>query len=121
MHSISLGYSTSIDDKSFFRLLEPNPNNEQNRSDVELHFQCDYIRPGCFECYSREDYKSAWSEGLIRKLLPFELPEEVFRGVDIDATRIVFYIESGCDFFARPHHDLKFISRMEIEGYLYES
>ena len=120
MHSIHLGYSNSIDDQEFFKLLDPNPRNEQNKSDIELHFNCNYIRPGCFECYSRNDYKATWSEDLIRNMLPFEIPGEIFKEIDFSAIKILFFIESECNFSTKPHQDLKFISRIEIEKYLYE-
>lgn len=120
MHPIHLGCSTSIGGQEFFKLLDPNPSNEQNKSDIELYFNCNYIRPGCFECYSKNDYKATWSEKLIRNMLPFELPEEIFEEVDFGAVEIFFFIESECDFLAKPHQDLKFVAKMEIEKYLYE-
>lgn len=120
MRSVYFGYSDSIDDQVFFRLLEPNPENELNKSDIELFFNCDYIRPGSFECYAQNDYKATWSEDLVRRMFPFELPADSFKGVDFGLTKIVFYIESGCNFFQKPHQDLKFIGRASLEKYSYE-
>jgi hypothetical protein len=120
MHTIHIGYSESIDDQKFFRLLDPNYCNEQNKSEIELYFDCNYIRPGCFECYSIKDYRDNWSEDFIRKIFPFNLPEQSFKCIELSNTKIVFFIESDCDFFAKQHPDLIFLKRMEIEKYFYE-
>ena len=121
MRSVYFGYSNYIDDQGFFKLLEPNPENELSKSNIELFFECDYIRPGSFECYAKSDYKANWSEGLVRKMMPFELPVDAFKEVDFfGAVKMVFFIESSCDFFQKPYRDLKFIGRVWIEKYSYE-
>lgn len=120
MHTIHIGYSESIDDQKFFGLLDTNHYNEQNKSDIELYFNCNYIRPSCFECYSSNDYKDNWKEDFIRKLFPFDLPEKLFKCINLNNIKIMFFIESDCDFSAKQHPDLVFFKRIEIEKYFHE-
>lgn len=120
MHSIYFGYSTTLSGEEMIRYFDIDPNHEEGVSKFEQEFGCEYVEPGSFEVYGRDDYKDVgFDASLLERLLPFTPDKEHVGKIDFGEAKSVFYIKTDhVDRMENP--DIRLIGPMFIEKFDFE-
>lgn len=120
MHSIYLGYSTTLSGKEVMQYFDIDPDHKDGISKFEQAFGCEYVEPGSFEVYDRDDYKDFdFDASLFERLLPFMPDEEHVAHIDFRVAKSVLYVKiKHVD--RMESADIKLVGPMIIEKFDFE-
>lgn len=120
MHTIYLGYSTSLSGDEMIEYFDIDPEHEEGISKFEQLFECNYVEPGSFEVYDRSEYESFGFDGdLFMKLAPFTPDINLLSQINFSLAKSVFYIKVQ-QVINTENDNIKLLGPMRIEKFEFE-
>jgi hypothetical protein len=120
MHNIYIGYSPILKSSEVIKYFDIDPDSEDGSSKFEKIFGSDYISPGNFEVYGREDYIDyEFNLEFVEKLFPFSPERLILNKINISCVETAFYIEvDKVDIME--NEEIFLVGSMQIEKYNFE-
>jgi len=120
MHKIFLGFSIHFSGNKMLEYFDIDTTHPEKISKFEQLFGCDYIEPGSFEVYDKDEYKDyGFNVSILEKLLPFKIDSENFSQIDFNLAKSVFYIQTN-QIQRNEAQGIRLLGPFKIDKFIYE-